>query len=523
MKKKLVSMLMAASMAAAFLAGCGNSEEVPAGGGTGSQQEGVEDGDEDEEMEEIVVAWMSFSPMDDSKTDAVEEAVNQVTEAEINTHVDIMWFDPNTYGTQIPMMIQGGEQLDLMMYTPVPNASFGSFKNQNQLMEIGSLISEYAPAVEQTLGSLLGSTSTQEGVYGIPSYYGMVGYQYINMREDILENLGLTEKARNMKSWTEFEEILTEVVEKTDIAGICNADAAGTVLNTQPFFMGSDSFSENYCYDGLGDTNLMIYVDQDTAKVGCYYFSEEYQKMMKRVNDWYKKGLVYKDSATSQELGATLFKNDVSFSYTGVGELGAEATAEAGTGKDVVSVPVTGTIMGTSAGQKFGFAVPVTSKAPEATMKFVNLLFTNETVANTLAWGVEGRDWVRTDDGFAAYPEGVTADTVIYHTSDFLNGNQQIVLPWEGQEADIREQQAESMEQAEYSRFMGFAFDSTGYENEMTACYNVGEQYRSGLASGSVEYESTYQAFVDALKAAGIETIVAAYQEQLDAWLATQE
>jgi len=48
------------------------------------------------------------------------------------------------------------------------------------------------------------------------------------------------------------------------------------------------------------------------------------------------------------------------------------------------------------------------------------------------------------------------------------------------------------------------------------------ETYRKVLASGSVDYESTYAEFTAALEKAGINDIVAAYHEQVDAWLAAK-
>ena len=162
-------MFLAVGMTAALFTGCGSEEaDAPAQGGdsqqadsTGDengegQQEGQDQAEGDEDMAEITVGWMTMAVLDSSATDAVEDAINAITEEKINTHVDIQFFDPNTYATQIPMMIQGGEQLDLIMYTPVPGAGYASFKNQGQLMEIGSLLEQYAPDVLTMLGDLVG-------------------------------------------------------------------------------------------------------------------------------------------------------------------------------------------------------------------------------------------------------------------------------------------------------------------------------------------------------------------------------
>lgn len=61
----------------------------------------------------------------------------------------------------------------------------------------------------------------------------------------------------------------------------------------------------------------------------------------------------------------------------------------------------------------------------------MNALYTSEELMNLLVWGIEGEDYV-VEDGEAAYPEGVTEDTVEYHTADFLYGNYFLCYPWSG-------------------------------------------------------------------------------------------
>ena len=49
--------------------------------------------DEDEDLLEINVALMCFAPMDQSVTQPVEDAVNELIEEEIGVHANISWFD----------------------------------------------------------------------------------------------------------------------------------------------------------------------------------------------------------------------------------------------------------------------------------------------------------------------------------------------------------------------------------------------------------------------------------------------
>lgn len=514
MKKKIVSMLMVAAMTATLFAGCGNSE--------GSEPSTNAGADDEEEMAEINVSWMTMMSTDGSQTDAVVEAINEITEKEINTHVNIQFFEPSTYATQVPMMIQGDEKLDLMMYTPVPGAGYESFKAQKQLLDITEYLDEYGQGVKDALGDILGGTSDETGIYGTASNRVLATDCYIVMRKDVLDQLGLTEKAQNMKTWAEYEEILKEVVANTELAGVGNADGEGSTLAVAPFAFGSEDFANNYAYDNLGDTYQMITVSQDDPTVECVYFTEDYQKAVERADKFYKEGLIYKDAATATDYCDSLIKNDVAFSVICGSEIGVEQTKAASTGHELVCVKLAPAVIGTSNTYKFGFAVPVCATEPEAAVKFLNLLYTNTDIEDILAWGVEGRDWVK-KDGVAAYPDGVTPDNVTYHMSDFLNGNQFITTPWIDNGADFREEQKAAEDEAIISKYMGFSFNAEGVENELTACYNVQEQYKKNLASGSTtDVAATLKELQDKLKAAGIDKIVEAYQTQLDAWLDAQ-
>ena len=518
--KKFLSMAVVVSLSATMLFGCGKSENTETNKSSGNETQAVADNDS-EEIKEITVAFMSMAPMDDNNTKDVVAAVNKITEDKINVRVNIKWYDPNSYATQIPMMLQANEKLDLIHYTPVPGAGFTAFQGQNQFLDIKEMLNTYAPETVKILGDLLQATTISDSVFATTCYRLLASDQYIYMRKDILDELGLAEKAEKLTSWSEYEEILKAVKENKDIAPVSNNDAQGTILTVQPCFNGSDNFAESSMYNQLGDSYQMIACD-DEGKIECYYFTDEYKKMIDRVADWYKKGYVYKDAATSKDVAYTLLKHGVTFSAVGLSEIGVEKTYKAFTGYDMVCPKVTEGIIETGSCHKFGFGVPVTATEPEAAVKFLNLLYTNADLANTLAWGLEGRDWVKNDKGEATYPEGITSENVQYHTADFLYGNQFNVLPWDGAGADLREKQKEVMDSARVSKYMGFLVNATGIEMEVTACFNVTKEYKAALASGSVDVDRVYKEFCEKLKAAGIEKVVAEYQKQLDAWLAAK-
>ena len=64
---------------------------------------------------------------------------------------------------------------------------------------------------------------------------------------------------------------------------------------------------------------------------------------------------------------------------------------------------------------------------------------------------------------------------------------------------------------------LGYTFDQTDYANEIAAVTSVMSQYLSSLEYGPLD--SYYEEFTSALDDAGMDTLIAANQEQLNAFL----
>ena len=91
------------------------------------------------------------------------------------------------------------------------------------------------------------------------------------------------------------------------------------------------------------------------------------------------------------------------------------------------------------------------------------------------------------------------------------------------QPEDKFDQMLATNDEAKLSLALGFVFDSTEVSDEYAACSSVVDQYYLPLINGAVDIDSTLPEFQQALRDAGVDTIVAAKQAQLDAWLAAKE
>ncbi len=523
--KKLCSILLVGAMSAALLAGCGGAateEESGAAGGAvsagGEEEEAAFTGFE--ETETIDMYGLSF--FGDGGLTEVMDAINAISEEQINVHVNYTPMDVATYMEQIGLMLSGGESFDLVMATAIPVVSFSTMQSQNQLTDITEYLDYYAPEMTEMMSEYLDATTVDGAIYGVPCYRIYNSSYYIIMRQDILDELGLTEEAKAIDSWSDYKAILEQVKDAQDSlpeemqtnAVLSNQDAQGTVFTGMYSDIAADDFAGDYGFDALSDTNKIICVDE-TGTVQNYFATEDYKATIERAHEWYEEGLIYKDAATSSDTGDTLMMNGVTFSYVVTSEIGVESAKSSTTGYPVIAVEIHEIPIQTSVGNQWAWCVPTTSEHPEAAVAFMNLMYTNAEIENLFVYGIEGRDYDVVDG------EAVLREDLSYQCSDFFFGNQFLAYPGQGTGSDFRDVAMASMEAAEISDYYGCTVNTDPIANELTAVSNVLNKYEAGLESGTTD-PSTLDTMLSELESSGMPTILEYYQEQLDAWLAEQ-
>lgn len=533
MKKcNTVSIFVAWAMTVSLLAGCQfSSEETNLDDVTENEVSNILDSNEvsEDELDDVMAEIdMCFVPMGSSPKDTqiVEDAINDITEKEINVHVKLNVIEAGNYDQQIGLMMTSGEKMDLIMTRPIGSCTFNNMASKKQFVDISTLLEEYAPEIPTMLGELLSATTVDGAVYGVPTYRNFVTGAWIVMRTDVLEDLGLLDKARNMTSFTEYEELL-EAVKNSEkwnyLSGVVSSDANGLILPLAGAYLGEDKFSDAYYYDQLGDLNKVVAIDPEGKDQEIYmnYATDSYKAMIDRMQGWYEKGYVYNDSATTPDSAEILVRSDVAFSYFVESELGVDVAKSAACGYDMTCVKIIDMPISTSSCTKFTWCVPVNSTEPEATIKFMNMMYTDARIANLLAYGIENIHY-QVKDGVAYYMDGEDANSCGYHTSDFQFGNQFLVLPWDGQSADFRELAKAEMDNAKFSKYLGFSCDTSNIENAITSVTNVVAEFGPSLECGMAS-DSDYDAFIEKLNASGVQDILAEYRKQLDEWLLEQK
>ena len=538
-RKAFISGVLAAAMAAGLAAGCGNQEgsagteasaaETAAAGQTEAAGAGSEAGSEssgaaavnDGEIVTITAKLLNNTVSAEGAARVIER-LNELTESKIGVHVDVEFIEFGSWNQTINLMISGSEAVDVISLSPM--LTIDMLEKQNALMDITDLLDEYAPETVELMDKLLPSTSKNGRIYGVPKLSDMDLVRGFFMREDILEEMGMLEEAQNIQSWSELEELLLAVKEAyPDMTPLYVSYNNGSTPSGAGDDCESDVFADNSNLDTLGDSYKFVYVDPETGSIESLYESDMYTAMIERISRWYQEGLVYTDGAVTQDDTTTAMSGGNVFCYFGQGKSDPEVAAleiEGMTEQELIFLPLFHTATLTSNVNIFGFAVPYTSKEPEAAVQFINLMMTDPEVTNLLSYGEEGVDYV-VEDGVAKYPEGVDANSVGYHSQSFLFGNELQAYPWDGSTPENQENAMDFyMNRMEIPEYFGFVADTDAITNEITACYNATLEYRPTLECGSAEdWEQSLADFRQKLKDCGIDKIIEAYREQGAAFL----
>lgn len=512
--KRFLALAMAALMTALLLAACGSDGGDSQVGGGGSQAQSQAGSSQPAgEMENIVFAFPSTKIVDGIQL--VEDEINKIIEPKLNVHVTFEAISMASYTEQMNLMMSSGEQLDVVTF-------FGTYSmmlSRNQFFPLDDLMAEYGQGIREVVGDQMLKATTSAGtLYAVPNNNGKAAVLNIVLREDILEENNIS--VDGLKQASNFEEYCENLDELGNIFAQLK-EAEPDMVMLVPSIAGTLMFTEVPFGDNLGDQyGVLMPQDTDSLTLTNAFASDEFAILLDYARDWYQKGYILQDAATTQEASNTYLSSGRTVGYFIRGEEGQAEQITTATGQPVVSIKLLEAYINTQAVNGIGFGIASTSKHPEAAMKFLNETYTNPDVVNLLAWGIEGTHYEVQADGTIDFPEGVDANNTSYGLNmDWLFGNQFLTYIWgKGRDTTIYERLEYNNKNATFSPAMGFMYDSTPVRNELTALSNVSNEYGPGLLTGTVDPATELPKYLEALENAGLDIVIAEKQNQLDAW-----
>lgn len=502
MKKRILAAMLTLSMVVSMTA-CGNSE---AGG---SKDSAKNNGNGDEPYTVTMVLNGSTQPDEER----IEQKINEILEPELNAKLDIVVLPWASASQQLQLMLSGDEKIDVF-YTQATNAV--QYMNAGQIIDMSELIDKYGTNIKQIYGEDIAKINQIEGfVYGVPNQIERGSIPAVFMRKDLVEKYNIdTSQIKEPKDLESvFETVKAGEPDMTMLYSINDGDTPVTRL-----FRGDNLSDNNYLGVLMDPTN--------STKLENFFATDWFKDTTTMLYNWYQKGYISQDAGTNTENWRTVCKAGNLFSLFFAYHPGTPVEFESSTGYDFEIVPFYNEpIINSSSYNGVTFSIAQNSENPEKTMEVLDYIYGSSEIMNLLNWGEQDKDYVieDADNGIINFPEGITSDNAGYNLNlGWELPNQFIAYKWTGSDPQLWEKMEEFNSSAKSSKAVGFLFDSSNYSSEIAALSNIVKQYSGALYSGSGDPDELIPELLEALDDAGINEVIQAKQEQLDAFLAAK-
>lgn len=411
----------------------------------------------------------------------------------------IGWGD---YQQKYNVMVTSGDKYDLAFaQNYAVNAQKGAYADMTQL------IKKYASKAYKGVDPAYWKGVKVNGkIYGFPVNGNVYANNAITFNKAYLDKYNI--KPGNIKTYADATSAMAKFhAAKPNVA----AFAIGQGFKASPRHM-----------DFLLGNGLPFAVDSTgkSTKVFNAYDQPEMQSILKTLHEWYQKGYIPKDAATSNTQYNLQDNTWFSRQETqGPFDYGDTALENASGGKKMVSYAITDSLKSEAQAQVAIWSISKTSQHKKEAMEVLNALNTDPKLLNNITWGLEGQQWHFTDKA-----KGKIKTTSKYQPGYFIGawmmGNNDLLYTQNTLSQKKIDQRKESIKKAKEANDLGFIPDTTQYKTEVTNCSNVMSKYLDILNTGTADPVPTIKKMDKELKTAGYDKIQAGLQKQYDKFLA---
>jgi putative aldouronate transport system substrate-binding protein len=427
-------------------------------------------------------------------------------------------------------MISSAEPFDVAFSAYWGGFDFYQNAAKGAYLPLNDLLDKNAPQSKARVpASAWGSVTVNGKIYAIPNYqqWGLCNQYGFYLKKACVEKYNFDYK--KMTKWSDLTPYL-EAVKKGEPAGTIPMEYAGG--GTGDWFASTPML---FGFDGVGDTRSVgaVRYDDSSAKVINQYDTQEYKDYLTTERDWYLKGYIKKDAATLKDIAPDRKAEKVAATvssgvYVDESKLNVPRFfSMSDPTHKVYSVnwAITKPMMQASKGAEACLTVGANSQNPDRALQWIELVNSDQTVWNLLNWGREGIDYTRVDDHYIKR----NLDSYDFHYADWVVGQSNGRDPnyayvdqggnWEDNKL-ILDASAEADKTVQPSPVSGFVFNAEPVKTEIANCNTVLDEMVAALGSGSIDPVKNLPIFLEKLKTAGADKIIAEKQKQIDAWKA---
>ncbi|MFD0673186.1 ABC transporter substrate-binding protein [Cohnella sp. GCM10027633] len=468
---------------------------------------------------EVVMVYPDAPQKEDG---VVQEAINEYlasTYPDMNVTVKLNPIDWGSWGDKTNLMMASGDKFDLLFTAGW--LGFETQVNKGGLLPLDDLVNQYGQDILALEKDFHDAARRQGKLYGIHTHQELGNQQGIAFNKELVDKYGFDLSVLKSGNLKDLEPMLQTIKEKEP--GVTPFVGPAWPLDA---YFGSSSLDEV-----IGGFGIDANSDASNFAVTSKYEMPRFQELAQLTRDWFQAGYVNKDGTTqgldiwqkfkAKKAFATMADMEI-VADSNLGEPKPMPSRSAQTGIEIVQVPMNTDRLQTGKLTATMQAISKTSGDPARAMMLLNLFFKDQKLLTLFNFGVEGTHFVL-KDGQVALPDGKAQENVgFYHDIMWQIGNQMLNYTRVGEDPN-KYKNYESFNQLiaqKQSRLFGFVFDSAPVQNQLISIDNVKKEFEDGIKSGQMDPAKNLPKFIEKLKAAGADAVIAEAQKQVDAWRA---
>lgn len=514
MKKKVVSLLMAAAMTMTMLAGCGSTDAGTTAATTETKTEEAaattEEAATTEASGDVVTVRMmrncfNVVPSSD-RTKEVQDAINEYIKDKINVQIELTDISSNEYADKANLAIANNEADLFWTASWLGTVGTKDLYAANAAKDLTDLL----PGT--TLYDSMDSKQWEASKYGgknffIPVYKDNVEGYNVMLRKDLVDKYGIdVASIKTLKDLTPALEAMS-------------AEGLRYTYLTQRTAMFYRWYIDSFDFFTGDNASAWVAVDRSKDEVVNTIKTDEFKEFATLMAEWREAGYLSEDDATKTTDDTTIQGDEWGCSWWTDVPNNAEANGRYN--KEVVMAKVTKNWAHTDSclGSCYAIAASASDEATKAALDFMGLLYTDSTLANMYTYGIEGKDWSLNADGYVE-----KAADASYNHSMWESANATVVTA-EASSPYTAQMYLDFNNGAEISCANGFQFDKTPVEDKYVACCNAQAELGFALENGAfavADVDAKIAEYEAALEDAGVDDVIAEFSKQYEEWKKTR-
>ncbi|EFM11805.1 extracellular solute-binding protein family 1 [Paenibacillus curdlanolyticus YK9] len=514
--KSASMLLMLALSSTLVLSACGNSEpdktEEPVSTTDKTETTATDTNKESEPAKsdlkeyKLTMVYPGGTQQDEAK---IEDEINKYLKDKINATIDLQPIDWTAWEDKVNLMIASRDPVDI--YFTAQWTKYAVNVGKGAFLDLGPLLKDYGQDIVKTLDPVFLEGSKINGVnYGVPTNKELAAQGGIVYRKDIADELSID---------------MSKVKSIQDLDAVFATVKAKKPEMTPLYLLKGENFDAHYFgnFDALGDTSVpgILLKDATDTTIKANYDTQRYVDTLKLTRDFFVKGYINSDAATTTTMNKDALKAGNVFAMTAALKPGKakELETELGLVGKLGQIELNEKTVSTSETSGSMLAISTTSGDPARAMMFINLLHSDKYLNNLINFGIEGQHY--TKNGEIITP---TDNTKNYAPgAAWMFGNQFLNYVWNSEDPDKWEQFRKFNEGPKVSPGLGFVFDSEKVKAEVGAIVNIDRQYQTALETGSVDVDKVLPEYKDKLLKAGVDKILIEKQAQFDKYISEKK